>query len=68
MDNVYLLPNGVLSNGQRVVKLTKTQQKLGRQLAKMDEHVRNMVLEYTAALEIYTRNSGKARPIVPQKY
>ena len=60
MDNVFVLPNGMLSNGQRVIKLTKTQQRLGRQLAKMDDNTRNLVLEYSTVLGQYV---PKPKPI-----
>ena len=66
MDNVFVLPNGMLSNGQRVIKLTKTQQRLGRQLAKMDDNIRNLVLEYSTVLGQYVQKvrSYKPKPLV----
>lgn len=57
---VFMLPNGLLSSGQRVAKLTKGQMKIVRSLSKMSNEQRDQIVLFSQVLQ----NQAYQKPFV----
>ena len=48
---LFMLPNGQLSNGQRVAKMTKAQMKIVRYLSKIAPEQRDAIVQFAQVLQ-----------------